>query len=62
LRTVSQLPFNRYKVAYNHAEFHLNVHSHTFDTLLDAFSKLRKATISFVIPVSPSVRQSVRMD
>jgi len=54
------LPFNKYKVSYNHAEFQLNVHSHTFDTLLGAFSKLRKATINFVMTVSPSVRPSVR--
>ena len=31
-------------------------------TLLSAFAKLRKATISFVMSVRPSVRLSVRME
>jgi hypothetical protein len=58
LSTVSQLPFNKYKVSFNHAEFHLSVHSHIFDTLLGAFSKLPKVTISFVMAVSLYVHLS----
>jgi hypothetical protein len=36
--------------------------AHIIDALLGAFAELRKATVSFVISVCPSVRLSVRME